>query len=502
MVILSFLRATIAHCLTYQKKAIADMPPRVERFFLRLLKYDYTLTFVPGKQMAMADMLSRAPASEDGAASPTSDVEVHGVTVVSALVSEKTISRLASETERDVYLQQVLHKLANGCAVEGPLRAVASELSVVKGILLKGTKVVVPSSMQLDIIKRVHAGHLGIRKWKARARQFVYWPNLNSDIERLVRKCSVCHTYAYRQPPEPLIMPPTPTQAWYRVGVDFFQHGGQHYLCAYEAMSNFPEVELIPSTTASSMIQKLGAIFYRYGIPIEVCTDNGPQFASSEFRLFAQQFDFKHIISSPEYPQSNGLAEKGVQIIKRILKKTKAVNENFWLGVLNYRTSPLEDGGSPAERLQGRRLPTPVPDFGPLVSTRVRKHRQSKHNRRVLPDLRSNDSVRIRGKTWIRKAKVPGSAGPRCFHVRTEDRNILRRNRQHLLATSEPFEDTSDEEDYDEQEVPASVESPLSGSPTVVPSCPQPPLQPVLPQRRSQRQTRHPERLGYDQNFQ
>lgn len=149
------------------------MPPRVQCFFLRLLKYDYTLTFVPGKQMAVADMLSRAPASEDGAASPTSDVEVHGVTVVSALVSEKTISRLASETERDVYLQQVLHKLANGCAVEGPLKAVASELSVVKGILLKGTKVVVPSSMQLDILKRVHAGHLGIGKCKARARQLV-----------------------------------------------------------------------------------------------------------------------------------------------------------------------------------------------------------------------------------------------------------------------------------------------------------------------------------------
>ncbi|XP_037566551.1 uncharacterized protein LOC119446240 [Dermacentor silvarum] len=56
-----------------------------------------------------------------------------------------------------------------------------------------------------------------------------------------------------------------------------------------------------------------------------------------------------------------------------------------------------------------------------------------------------------KGKTWTRKAKVLGSAGPRSFHVRTEDRNILRRNREHLLETSEPFEDTSDE-DYDEEQ--------------------------------------------------
>ena len=175
--------------------------------------------------MVVANMLSQAPASED---------EIHGVTVLSALVSEKTISRLASETERDVCLQQVLYKLANGCAVEGPLKAVASELSVVKGILLRGTKAVVQSSMQLDILKRVHAGHLGIGKCKARARQLVYWPNLNSDIESLVGKCSVCQTYAYKQPPEPLIMRPTPTPAWYRVGVDLFQYGGQRYLCAYD----------------------------------------------------------------------------------------------------------------------------------------------------------------------------------------------------------------------------------------------------------------------------
>lgn len=137
--------------------------------------------------MVVADILSRAPASEDGAAPPTSEVEVHGVAVVWTLVSEKTISRLASEMERDVYFPQVLHELANGCAVEGPLKAAASKLSMVKGVSLKRMKVVVPSTMQLDILKRVHAEHLRIGKCKARTRQLVYWPNLNSDIKRLVR---------------------------------------------------------------------------------------------------------------------------------------------------------------------------------------------------------------------------------------------------------------------------------------------------------------------------
>ncbi|KAL3214130.1 hypothetical protein MRX96_007258 [Rhipicephalus microplus] len=82
-----------------------------------------------------------------------------------------------------------------------------------------------------------------------------------------------------------------------------------------------------------------------------------------------------------------------------------------------------------------------------------------------------------------------------------QNQNIMCRNRRRLLAMSELFEDTSHEKDYEEVQVPASAESPTPASSTVVPSCLQQPLQPIMLQRRSQRQTRRPERLGYDQSF-
>lgn len=72
--------------------------------------------------------------------------------------------------------------------------------------------------------------------------------------------------------------------------------------------------------------------------------------------------DFQPITSSPEFPRSNGLAEKGVQIVKRILKKNDS-HGDFWLGLLAYRSSPLEDGRSPGELLQGRHLRTTVPKY-------------------------------------------------------------------------------------------------------------------------------------------
>ncbi|XP_049274113.1 uncharacterized protein LOC119403059 [Rhipicephalus sanguineus] len=75
------------------------------------------------------------------------------------------------------------------------------------------------------------------------------------------------------------------------------------------------------------------------------------------------QSSIPHTISSPHFPRSNGLAEKGVQVIKRILDKTERSKEDFYLGLLNYRVCPLEDGRSPSELLMGRSLRTLLPDF-------------------------------------------------------------------------------------------------------------------------------------------
>ncbi|KAG0422560.1 hypothetical protein HPB47_001624 [Ixodes persulcatus] len=50
------------------------------------------------------------------------------------------------------------------------------------------------------------------------------------------------------------------------------------------------------------------------------------------------------------------------------------MNEDFWVGLVNYRCAPLEDGRAPCELLMGRRLHGRRPDFGVLPAPQVRKH--------------------------------------------------------------------------------------------------------------------------------
>ncbi|CAG2227622.1 EIPR1 [Mytilus edulis] len=74
--------------------------------------------------------------------------------------------------------------------------------------------------------------------------------------------------------------------------------------------SLYLEVHKLHGTTSTTVINKLKGTFSRLGIPETVVSDNGPQYSSQEFSEFANKWDFKHVTSSPHYPQSNGLAEK------------------------------------------------------------------------------------------------------------------------------------------------------------------------------------------------
>ena len=68
------------------------------------------------------------------------------------------------------------------------------------------------------------------------------------------------------------------------------------------------------------MIKEMKSVFARHGIPETVISDNGPAYASNEFKAFAKAYKFQAVTSSPRYPRGNGCAERMVQTVKSILK--------------------------------------------------------------------------------------------------------------------------------------------------------------------------------------
>lgn len=173
----------------------------------------------------------------------------------------------------------------------------------------------------------------------------------------------------------------------------------------------------------------------RHGIPLTLVSDKASYYTSAEFKSFSTHYGFQHSTSSPFYPQSNGLAERGVGIVKQMLKKATEETSDPYLALLNYRATPLKGGMSPAELSMGRKLRTRLPDARELQDMMESKNdtpvAYNAHSKE-LPMLKEGDVVRIRDNVrgmWAQKAQVSEKhQNPRSYLVKTENGKLLRRN--------------------------------------------------------------------------
>ena len=171
-------------------------------------------------------------------------------------------------------------------------------------------------------------------------------------------------------------------------------------------------------------------LFARYGVPDTLVTDNRPQFASQEFKEFANKWGFTHMTSSPHYPQSNGKAENAVKTVKRLLTKCKLSGQSEIHALLDWRNTPSESiGTSPAQRFLGRRCTIISSKLKPEFPThnnvqaqkKQRSRQQAYHNQRAkeLKPISKGQTVRIRlpeKSTWS-TGICQGLVGPRSYLV-------------------------------------------------------------------------------------
>ena len=434
-------------------KSLDQLPARIQRFRMRLMKYHYDIEHVPGKDLVVADTLSRSPVSK-----PTVGDHIFGNQIYSH-VSQIVQSLPASEhqlqniknsqnQDRDILKvkQYMVQSWPNHQLLSQELKcfqSVAEELTEQEGILLRQHQIVIPKPLRAEMLKRLHESHLGITKCRERARQSMWWPGMSKDIYDLIAKCDVCNINKTPHP-EPLIPSTFPCLPWEKVGTDLFTWHKSDYLVVVDYYSRFVEVIKLRCTSSSSIVAQLATIFARHGVPQVVMSDNGPQYQSTEFQQFADVYGFHHVTSSPRYPQANGEVERAVKTVKASLDKCSDIN----LALLAYRTSPLRNGYSPAELLMSRKLRTTLPMISqllqPIVPSRSvvqqREQQQQRsqargfnscHSCQPLVPLKEGDTV------WIRDARKHGwvkrkAAYPRSYIVGT-DTGLIRRNRRHLV---------------------------------------------------------------------
>lgn len=445
-------------------KPVACTTPRLQRMLLRLGRYQLNVKYTPGKDMHMADALSRAylqdarsPAEEELA--EDLDVAVHTV-LFRIPMSNAGVKEIRSATASDPELTQIRKFLTEGMPTNSnglptqlkAYRQILPELYETGGIVFKDRRMVIPTSKREELVRKLHASHMGIEKTKQLARQHYYWPGIDHDIEMFVRRCSTCSQNRRRQQKQPLIPHPVPDYPWQKVGCDIFTFRGQDHLLVVDYFSKYIEVEKLTSKTATGVITKLQIIFSRYGVPESLVADNMPC-ASAEFLRFAKDWNFQIVTSSPNYPQSNGQAERAIQTAKKLMKKAHESGQGVARAFLHLRTTPIANTNlSPAQLLYGRCIRTDLPSMPPTATTTslnsreqlVRKQSLEKQfadrGSMDLPRLKPGETVRIRQGDQLILGRVLEELPepPRSYRVISTDGYELRRNRRDLMQTLEP----------------------------------------------------------------
>lgn len=445
------------------QKPLSKAPRRLQSMMMQLQRYHINLVWLPGKEMHIADCLSRAYLTREekgnGEIALFSTLAKTAINFMESLpFAGKQLESLKSHTDEDETLQLLKTTIIAGWPENRndvqpallPYWSYRDELSVTDGVIFKGSRLVVPSPMRARIKDLLHVGHRGIDATLRHARDIVFWPRMTDDIKQLITSCETCQAFPTAQQSLPLQCHELTERPWQRVGVDLFNLQGKDYLATVDYMSNFIEVDRLYSTTTSAVRAKLSAHFARHGVPDVVVSDNGPQFSSQEFTDFAQAWNFQHKTSSPHHPTSNGMAESAVKTLKKTMMKCANDGTNVHQALLNLRNTPRPGIMlSPAQLLMSRRtkivipmaksllLPTASPD-----TTALRRQRQIKqaalHDKhaRDVPPLAEGDTVRMKPTTlgqkqWIRGSVIQGD-GNRSYEIQTDAGATLRRNRQDL----------------------------------------------------------------------
>lgn len=166
---------------TRSTKSFDGLMPRLQRFRLRTLEYDFSIGHVPGRQLCTADVLSRNPLADTGVTleNVLTDYEAHSIDLMPA--SYDMLSRIRNELKADATLSRVMEHCSTQWSQQRTLpddvkkfATVSDELSIADG--LSGTRLVIPPSLRDEVLERLYTGHQGITRYRARAREAVWWP--------------------------------------------------------------------------------------------------------------------------------------------------------------------------------------------------------------------------------------------------------------------------------------------------------------------------------------
>lgn len=311
------------------------------------------------------------------------------------------------------------------------------DLYIDQGVILWGYRVIVPTTLRKPLLEQVHQTHLGIVKTKSILRSYVWWPQIDKDIENLIKGCEAC-VMTLPNPPSTQVINWTDTERpWSRVHIDFAGPINKiYFFIMIDSHSKWIEVNYTKVPDTDFCIKCLAYSFSRFGLPDKIVSDNGPQFTAEKFKNFLKQHGISQFLTATYFPATNGAAENAVRTIKNALKSANFTSnmsnlDSILCNFLNdYRNSEhCSTKVSPASKVLNYKPKTKLD----LILPKFEKNQELQFNPNDKPRrfFEENDEVVIRNyrgtRKWIR-ASIISKLGPRSYKCKLHTGVVIKRH--------------------------------------------------------------------------
>ena len=423
-------------------KSLNQATPRLQHILIRPFPYHFKVRYIPGLTNHVADCLSRLGFQKDTISLPklhinqiTSQLKARSNSLHNLQIATKDDDKLAI---LKCIIQQGWPKTIKEVPSEiQPYWTFCKELTIEDGLVLKGTRIIIPDKKREEILKLILEGYLGLNRCKMRAKETMYWPGMNEQLEQLILNCQLCLKYSRSKDkitPNMALGHEIPSVPWSKVATDIFHFNSKSYLFVVDYTSRFPIVREIKSMSAQYITEHFGLIFSEYGWPDTLISDNGPCYVAETFTSLMKEYAVNHITSSSHYPQSNGLAEKFVQIVKNLFYKVKDEGTDIYKCLMIYHNIPLASmSKSPMQMLQERSARSQLPmsnaacrqlGIAAEQTTASKNQHLPSHDLHTGQEVMCQDSITKRWFPTTIKALCPG---PRSYQIQTSEGVIYRR---------------------------------------------------------------------------
>lgn len=283
------------------------LPDKLGRMAMKLMEYPIKgIEYIKGEDNLLADTLSR--------------IEICAIHSIPGSPSEKLKKLLEKDPKRFLMINGRVY------LVERESKRLCIDTEAEKR----------------QILSAVHeqAGHFGFYKCSQEIRQKFYWPSWKSDLRLHLKRCEECATTKDDiEPHLEELAPLESEEVWERGHLDLWvvskeSEGNTLVAVLQDAFSKWLEAKALPDARAATIIAWLrDDVFTRFGEPDMLTTDGGTQFNCKEFAEFLKGLKVSHHIGGPYHHKGNGLVERGIQTIEKMVRPSIDKQEE-WSGVL------------------------------------------------------------------------------------------------------------------------------------------------------------------------